>query len=118
MKAHVFLCMLAYYVEWHMREAWRELLFADEDQAAKDHRDPVATAERSEAAMRKVQTRQLADGTPAYSFQTLLKDLGMIVANECRRKLALDSEATFTMTTLASAKQRRALELLEGITGR
>jgi hypothetical protein len=43
-RAHIFLCMLAYYVEWHMREAWRELMFADEDLERKKHRDPVAPA--------------------------------------------------------------------------
>src|SRR5690606_38574937 len=53
-RAHIFLCMLAYYVEWHMREAWRELLFADEDTQAKLSRDPVAPAQRSDEALRKV----------------------------------------------------------------
>ena len=50
-RAHIFLCMLAYYVQWHMMEAWRELLFFDEDQDAKATRDPVAPAKRSPAAM-------------------------------------------------------------------
>jgi hypothetical protein len=49
-RGHILLCMLAYYVEWHLREAWRELLFADEDQAAKLERDPAASARRSPAA--------------------------------------------------------------------
>ena len=57
-RAHIFLCMLAYYVEWHMREAWRELMFADEDQAAKATRDPVAPARRSAAAEKKIRTRR------------------------------------------------------------
>ena len=52
-RAHILLCVLAYYIEWHMREAWRELLFADEDQAAKATRDPVAPAKRSRAAQAK-----------------------------------------------------------------
>jgi len=52
-RAHIFLCMLAYYVEWHLRETWRELLLADEDQAAKQIRDPVARATRSDAAKAK-----------------------------------------------------------------
>ena len=55
-RAHIFLCMLAYYVEWHMREAWRELMFADTDQQAKATRDPVAPAKRSQAALAKVAT--------------------------------------------------------------
>jgi transposase len=52
-RAHLFICMLAYYVKWHMFEAWRPLLFADEDSAAKDHRDPVHAAQRSPAADKK-----------------------------------------------------------------
>jgi hypothetical protein len=78
-RAHIFLCMLAYYVEWHMREAWRPLLFSDEEQAAKLTRDPVAPAQRSAAALRKVHTKVLDDGTPVHSFATLLKDLSRIV---------------------------------------
>jgi len=65
-RAHIFLCMLAYYVEWHMREAWRELMFADEDLERKKHRDPVAAAERSEAALEKVATRKLKDPYTAF----------------------------------------------------
>jgi hypothetical protein len=56
-KAHLFLCTLAYYVQWHMTEAWRPLLFADEDQQSKASRDPVAPAERSDAALKKVQSK-------------------------------------------------------------
>ena len=67
-RAHIFLCMLAYYVEWHMREAWRELMFADTDQQAKATRDPVAPAKRSKAAQIKATTHTLEDGTPAHSF--------------------------------------------------
>ena len=62
--------MLAYYVEWQMREAWAsELMFADCDQAAKASRDPVAPATRSEAAMKKACSHTLDDGTPVHSFQ-------------------------------------------------
>ena len=68
-RAHIFLCMLAYYVQWHMIEAWRPLLFADENQAAKTRRDPVAPAQRSESALRKVHSRVLDDGSPVHSFQ-------------------------------------------------
>ena len=69
-RAHIFLCMLAYYVEWHMREAWRPLLFCDEDQEAKKTRDPVAPAKRSEAALRKIRSKKLDDGTEAHSQGT------------------------------------------------
>src|SRR5207245_2282739 len=65
-RAHILLCMLAYYVEWHLREVWRELMFADEDQAAKATRDPVAPAKRSQAARTKIAGRTLQDGTPVH----------------------------------------------------
>lgn len=115
-RAHIFLCMLAYYVQWHMLEAWRELLFSDEDQQAHLTRDPVAPAERSPAALHKVATHTLDDGTEAHSFRTLLKELSTIVRNVCRRKQSPDTEPTFTMVTTANAKQQRALDLLEAIT--
>jgi transposase len=86
-RAHIFLCMLAYYVEWHMREAWRELMFADEDLERKKHRDPVAAAERSEAALDKVATRKLKNGSPVHSFRTLLDELSTIVRNTCEARV-------------------------------
>jgi len=115
-RAHIFLCMLAYYVQWHMLEAWRELLFSDEDQQAKLTRDPVAPAERSPSALHKAATHTLDDGTEVHSFRTLLKELSTIVRNVCRRKQSADNEPTFTMVTTANAKQQRALDLLEAIT--
>ena len=115
-RSHIFLCMLAYYVEWHMREAWRPLLFADEDQPAKSHRDPVAPAKRSDAAMRKVGSKILDDGSEVHSFQTLLKLLSQIVRNVCRVPGAGDDAPTFEIVTTPNAKQRHAYELLETIT--
>jgi hypothetical protein len=114
-RAHIFLCMLAYYVEWHMRQAWRELMFADEDQAAKLTRDPVAPAKRSEAAMKKVLSHTLNDGTPAHSFQTLMKELQTIVRNTCITQKSADASPTFQITTTPTAKQNRALELIAQI---
>ena len=114
-RAHIFLVMLAYYVEWHMREAWRELMFADEDQAAKVTRDPVAPAERSPAAARKASTRRLDDGTPAHSFRTLLDHLATIVRNTCRAPGNPNEAATFTIVTTPNPLQRRARELLDSI---
>jgi len=108
--------MLAYYVEWHMREAWRELMFADEDQDAKQKRDPVAPAVRSAAAQRKAHTRILTDGSPAHSFRTLIEDLDTIVRNTCRVPSNKTSNGDFTIDTTPSDKQQRALELLETIT--
>jgi transposase len=98
-RAHIFLCMLAYYVEWHMREAWRELMFSDEDQAAKLIRDPVAPAQRSDEAMKKVQSRTLDDGTPVHSFQTLMATLAGIVRNTCRTPGGRADAPTFEITT-------------------
>jgi transposase len=114
-RAHIFLCMLAYYVEWHMREAWRPLLFADEDRARKTHRDPVAAARRSEAALNKAATHTLQDGSPAYCFRTLLDELSTIARNTCQPS-AGSAQLTFQMTTLPNPTQQRALELLNGIT--
>ena len=114
-RAHIFLCMLAYYVEWHMREAWRALLSADEDQLAKSHRDPVAPAKRSDGAMRKVKSKVLDDGSEVHRFQTLLKLLSQIVRNVCRVPGAGDDAPTFEIVTTPNAKQRRARKLLETI---
>ena len=115
-KAHIFLCMLAHYVVWHMMESWRELLFCDEDQQAKTMRDPVAPAKRSRAALDKVHAKVLDDGTPVHSFQTLLKDLSSIVSNACRRPgAATAGEPTFDVVTTPNPSQQRAYDLLKSI---
>lgn len=115
-RAHLFLCMLAYYVVWHMIEAWRPVLFADEDQETKKTRDPVAPAKRSEAADAKAHTKRLDDGSIVHSFDTLLHSLSGIVRNLCRRKNADSNEPTFEVVTTPDAQQKRALDLLEAIT--
>lgn len=114
-KAHIFLCMLAYYVVWHMIEAWRPLLFCDEDQQAKKTRDPVAPAKRSPKALDKVHSKVLDDGTPVHSLHTLLQDLSTIVRNICRRPQASIDEPTFEVITIPSANQQRAYDLLKSI---
>ncbi len=114
-RSHIFLCMLAYYVQWHMREAWRPLLFCDEDQQAKKTRDPVAPAQRSDRALQKVHSKTLDDGSEVHSFQTLLDILGGIVRNVCRIPGAPDDAPTFDVVTQRSATQQRAYELLETI---
>jgi len=114
-RTHLLICMLAYYVKWHMMEAWRPLLFADEDQKAKQNRDPVAPATRSDAAFAKISSKQLPDGTPAHSFQSLLSHLATIVRNRCRRQEADINEACFTIDTTPSPEQTRALQLLKTI---
>ena len=114
-RAHIFVCLLAYYVLWHLLEAWRPLLFADEDLEAKKTRDPVAPARRSEEALRKVHSRTLEDGTEVHSFQTLLKFLSSITRNLCRVRSAGPEAPTFEILTTPSAKQQRAFDLLETI---
>ena len=114
-RAHIFLCMLAYYVQWHMIGAWRPLLFADEDQEAKKSRHPVAPAKRSKAALKKVAAKRLDDGSPVHSFRTLLDHLGAIVRNTCRCPSAGPEAPTFHKTTSPNAKQLQALDLLRAI---
>ena len=114
-RAHIFLCMLAYYVEWHLREAWRELMLADTDQLAKTTRDPVAPAKRSTAALAKVASHVLDDGTPVHSIATLLAELATIVRNTCRTPNAGPDAPTFNITTTPNATQQRAFELIKQI---
>lgn len=114
-RAHILLCMLAYYVEWHMREAWRELMFADVDQAAKTTRDPVAPAKRSQAAQDKASSKQLDDGEPAHSFATLLAEMATLVRSTCRTPEASPQAPNFDILTIATEHQKRALELIQAI---
>lgn len=114
-RAHILLCMLAYYVEGHMREVWRELLFADTDQQAKATRDPVAPARRSKAALAKAARHTLDDGTPVHSFATLLGELATIVRNTCRTPHAGPDARTFSVLTSPNPKQTRALALIQQI---
>ena len=115
-KAHIFLSMLAYYVQWHMIEAWAPLTFKDEvDVDADRERNPVAPAKRSKAALDKVQTRTLADGSRPMSFGRLLEHLGTIARNTMRPKSTKPGEATFTLTTRPTPKQQQALDLLATI---
>jgi transposase len=114
-RAHIFLCMLAYYVQWHMIEAWRPLLFADQDQEAKASRDPVAPAKRSDEALNKAYSKRLDDDSPVHSFRTLLAHLAQIVRNTCRCPNASPDTPTFQKTTTPNPKQRTALDLLNSI---
>jgi len=110
-RAHVFLCMLAYYVEWHMREAWAPLLFQDEELSQqRKQRDPVAPAQPSPSARRKKATRRSSEGLPLHSFKTLLAELAKRCRNTCRVKT--DPASRFTMVTDPNPLQARALQLL------
>jgi len=108
-RAHVFLCLLAYYVEWHLERAWAPLLFRDEERP--ELADPVAPAQRSAAALHKAHTGRLADGTPAHSFRTLLAELGTLTRN-----LVVPAGgpevAAFEITSTPTPLQARALALL------
>lgn len=107
-RAHAFLCLLAYYLEWHLRAAWAPLLFTDEQPPL--HADPVAKAERSPAAKRKSSTQRTADGQVCHSFTSLLAELALIVRNTNRVN---GSKATFDTLTNSNPTQARALELIE-----
>ncbi len=107
--------MLAYYVAWHMREAWHPLLFADEEQAATQIRDPVAPATRSAAALRNVPTKVLDAGPPVHSFSTLLTALSNIVRNVCRPRRAGPDALTFEIVTTPTPTQQRAFDLLKTV---
>jgi transposase len=111
-RAHLFLCMLAYYVEWHMRKALAPLLFDDEQlDQDRNTRDPVAPAQPSAAAKRKKVLRENAEGLPVHSFETLLAELGTRCRNRCR--LSADPQApAFQQLTEPNPVQRRAFELL------
>ena len=115
-RAHILLCMLAYYLEWHMREAWRELLFADENLQAKSQRDPVARAQRSPETLQKITARTLQDGSTVHSFRTLLEELSTIVRNTCVTRSAKTPATAFQILTTPTPAQHRALQLLQQIT--
>lgn len=109
-RAHVFLCMLSYYVQWHLERAWAPLLFRDEERPTAD--DPVAPAQRSGGARRKASTQQLDDGTPVHSLRTLLGELSTLTRNHLV-PTGLSDDAAFDLTATPTPLQARALSLLE-----
>ena len=111
-RAHIFLCLLAYYVEWHMRRKLAPLLF-DDEQLPENRlsRDPVAPAEPSLAAKKKKRTRHTADGLPIHSFSTLLRELGTRCRNTCRTKSG-GSGPSFPLLTKLTPLQAKAYQLL------
>jgi transposase len=110
--AHIFLCLLAYYVEWHLRRAWAPLLFEDEElPQQRSRRDPVLPARSSESAQAKKLTHQTADGLPVQSFATLLSDL----ASRARVTYSLKTDKsgpTFQQVPPPTPLQAKAFELL------
>jgi hypothetical protein len=113
-KAHVFLCMLAYYVEWHMRKALAPILFDDHQpgDAANSRPNIVAPAERSAAAKRKAKTKMTEDHLPVHSFRTLLADLATITKNTVEVKPIRNDPARFEKLTRPTPLQQRAFDLL------
>ena len=112
-RAHVFLCMLAYYVELHMRHKLAPILFDDEDKELAEavRESIVAPAKRSPKAKRKDLTKRTQDDTPVHSFRTLLQDLKTLCKNRIRTQS--DRSCEFYMLTQPTAVQQRALELLD-----
>jgi Transposase DDE domain len=112
-RAHVLICVLAYYVEWHLRRAWRPLLFEDEElDGARAVRDPVAAAKPSDSARRKKTTHQTAGGLPVHSFRTLLAHLGTR-SRGTYQVVSDPSGATFARVSELDVVQEEALRLLE-----
>ena len=105
-RAHVLICMLAYYLTWHLKAAWKPLLFTDEDRPVSP--DPVAKAVRSRAAQHKAQTKRTSAGQPAHSYRTLLTELATQTRNTTRLH---GSPSTFEKLTQPTALQAQALEL-------
>lgn len=111
-RAHVFLCMLAYYVEWHMRRALAPMLFddADPDGPGAERISPVVPAQRSHDARDKASLKTTVDGSPVHSFHTLLDDLTTICKNTVR--VNDSTQPTFSLITTPTELQRKALQLL------
>ncbi len=105
-RAHVLICMLAYYLTWHLKAAWKPLLFTDEDRPSSP--DPVAKAVRSPAAQEKAQTKRTSTGQPAHSYRTLLTELSTQTRNTTR---LAGSTSTFEKLTQPTPLQADALEL-------
>jgi len=110
-RAHVFLCMLSYYVEWNLRQKLAPILFDDHERAAAERgrRDIVARAPRSQAARRKDELRQTAEGLPVHSFRTLLQDLATLAKNRVR---VPGSQPEFDVLTQPTPLQKRVFDLL------
>src|SRR5271166_4143616 len=111
-RAHVFLCMLAYYVEFHMRRRLAPILFDDHDRAAAaaERKSIVAPAQRSPAALRKATSRRTDDGLPVHSFRSLIADLATLALNKV--SLPSNRKYRFDLPTTPTPLQARAFELL------
>lgn len=113
-RAHVLLCMLAYYVQWHLQQAWAPMLFADELPPGRESASPVSPAKRSAAAEAKARTKQREREQPVHSFRTLLGALATLARNRVR-PVGADDTACFDLLTTATPLQREAFERLGSI---
>ena len=113
-KAHIFLCMLAYYVEWHMRKALAPILFDDEKVTVEpeEKSSVVAPAKRSKQARTKAATKKTSEKLPVHSFRTLMTDLATIAKNKFQSN-GLEASLTFEKITQPTPLQQKAIELLE-----
>jgi hypothetical protein len=111
-RAHVFLCMLAYYVEWHMRERLKSMLFDDEhlEEVSAGRASPVLKAVRSEHAKAKDASKHADDGLPLHSLRTLLQDLSTLTYNIART--GANPDATIVITSRPTPIQNKAFKLL------
>ena len=112
-RGHVFLCMLAYYIEWHLRGALAPLLFTDEhkEEANRSRNTPVGKAEVSDRAKKKHRTKKTEAGLPVHSFKTLLEDLASLGMHQV--SMSESTKHVLTTFTEATAIQKKAFELID-----
>lgn len=113
-RGHIFLCMLACHVKWHMRQAWRVLTFGD--QKLKRSRDPVAPAKRPKAVLAKTANKHLEDGSPVHISSTLMAEMSTILRNTCRTPGAGLDAPSFDAITLTNSRQACGLERIQSST--
>jgi len=112
-RAHIFICMLAYYIEWHMRKALAQILFHDEElELNKKISNPVTPAQTSPSAKIKKITKKTAEQLPVHSFETIIQELGTRCRNRCRFKFIEECPSFYTYTEL-NPVQKKAFQLLD-----
>jgi hypothetical protein len=112
-KTHIFICMLSYYVLWHLKEAWRPMTFADEEIDLKETRDPVALSEQSESCKKKLSSKVSDDGLTISSFRRLFNSFNTISRSTLELKLTNNQVVRYNIKGEMDAHQAKAFELLE-----
>jgi len=110
-KAHIFICMLSYYLEWHLRKSWAPLIFDDENPGAHEKDSAVLPAIRSKSALKKVHTKKAGDGSAVHSFKSLLSKLSSVVLNDVRIP-AMPKIDSFRVITTPDLIQKKAFDLI------